>query len=584
MHREAIYHTTYSEYSHAIDDNTVIIRIRTGKNDIKQCYVCLGDRMCPDNPISVETVVMAKVAQDKLFDYFEAKIRVAYTRICYYFILFDGKMSVYYYNNEFYETLAYERQLYFQFHYLRQEDIAHVPQWAKEAVIYQIFPDSFVASKGDFLSEGISITLGNNLYSRNRLGGTLDGILENLGYLVDLGINCIYLNPIFTARSYHKYDTIDYFSIDPCFGDNEKFKRLVEKCHELNIRVILDGVFNHCGTSFFAFMDVLEKQEASKYRDWFFIKDFPVKIDDPPNYVCFAYVKDMPKLNTGNPKVKDYFLDVATYWIKEADIDGWRFDVADEVNHDFWREFRKSVKSVKKDAFLIGEVWDGSKAFLQGDQFDSLMNYGFTNACVDFFAKRSINAEQFDARVNFLLMRYKQNIQYAQMNLLGSHDTTRFLSLCGGDVRKLKLAALFLMTHVGIPSIYYGDEKGLTGIGKDEEYRKPMLWMDDSYSKEIFNFYKKLVSIRRRYMPIMLGNYTTVKADIGKNLYVFSRREGEEKLTIALNNGERVQNLELSVENERKEVCDILNDTVHTVYDKKIIVELPPFSGRILLA
>jgi len=540
--------------------------------------------MHPGNPISVETVEMAKVAQDKLFDYFEAEIRVGYTRICYYFILLDEKKSVYYYNNDFCDTLKFDRQEYFQFHYLRNEDIADVPQWAKKAVIYQIFPDSFATSKEDFCGEGISIPLGKDMYSKSRLGGTLDGISENLSYLIDLGINCIYLNPIFTARSYHKYDTVDYYSIDPCFGDNEKFKKMVNRCHELNIRVILDGVFNHSGTGFFAFKDVLEKQQASKYKDWFFIDDFPVKIDDPPKYACFAYVKDMPKLNTGNPEVRDYFLDVATYWIKEAEIDGWRLDVADEVNHDFWREFRNAVKSVKKDAFIIGEVWDGSKAFLQGDQFDSLINYGFTNACIDFFAKKIINAEQFDARVNFLLMRYKKNIQYAQMNLLGSHDTTRFLSLCGGDVRKLKLATLFLMTHVGIPSIYYGDEKGLTGIGRDEEYRRPMPWQNDSCSMEILNFYKKLICIRKTYMPIMLEDYTTLKADIGKSLYVFSRGKAEKKLIIAINNSEKTQSFELSVKDGKTEVCDILNDSVHTVYDNRILVELSPLRGRILLA
>ena len=578
---EAVYHSTYSEYSHAIDENTVIIRLRASKSDIKKCYVCYGDRVYPGNPIKVETVEMRLVASDRLFDYFEAEICTRFTRVCYYFVLYDGKRSVFYYNNDFHDTLTAERQMYFQLHYIRQEDIARVPDWSKHVVIYQIFPDSFATSKGELSGNCLEIPVDKGIFSKNRLGGNLNGIMENIPYMTELGINCIYLNPIFTACSYHKYDTTDYYSVDPCFGSNETLKELVSKCHEANIRVILDGVFNHSGTGFFAFRDVLEKGEESRHKDWFYIKDFPVRCEDPPNYECFAYARCMPKLNTGNREVRDFLIDVGTFWVKEADIDGWRLDVADEINHDFWREFRKAVKAVKPDVFLIGEVWDGSKAFLQGDQFDSLMNYNLTYVCIDFFAKRIINVEQFDARVNHLLMRYKKNIQYAQMNLLCSHDVPRFLALCGGDVRKLKLAALFLMTHVGIPTVYYGDEKGLSGTGRGEEFREPMPWQDDDQSRDIFDYYKKLIAIRKQYMPLMLGDYTTIEADIGKNVYVFSRGTGEGKLIVAINNGEYCQTLQIPLYGSKKEVLDLLHNATYAVDNSKVAIELAPLSGTI---
>ncbi len=262
MFIEAMHHATYSEYSHAISEKQIVLRFRAKKHDIKSCFVHFGDRVCPYNPIKLSTVEMTKVATDKHYDYFESELNAGFARVCYYFTLYDGKKSLYYYGNDLHDSVPAERNLYYQFHYLRLEDIAQVPQWAKEAIIYQIFPDSFATSNNLLQQDSSGISLKDNLHSQNRLRGNLNGILENIPYLRELGISCIYLNPIFTARSYHKYDTIDYYSIDPCFGDNETFEKLVSECHEANIRVILDGVFNHCGTGFFAFQDVLQRGNA----------------------------------------------------------------------------------------------------------------------------------------------------------------------------------------------------------------------------------------------------------------------------------------------------------------------------------
>src|SRR5699024_5658775 len=209
------------------------------------------------------------------------------------------------------------------------------------------------------------------------------GIIKHLDYLVDLGINGIYFTPIFKAHSNHKYDTIDYMEIDPQFGDKSTFKELVKACHEKGIRIMLDAVFNHSGYYFSQFQDVLEKGENSKYKNWFHIKDFPIQTDPVPNFDSFAFTSHMPKLNTEHPDVKQYLLDVATYWIKEFDIDGWRLDVANEVDHQFWREFRTAVKSVKQDVYILGEIWHDSMPWLQGDQFDAVMNYPFTNSAIE---------------------------------------------------------------------------------------------------------------------------------------------------------------------------------------------------------
>ncbi|HEY8422950.1 MAG TPA: glycoside hydrolase family 13 protein [Thermoclostridium sp.] len=577
---EAIYHSTCSEYCHALDENTVVLRLRAKKGDLTGCTVCYGDRAYPDKIVKMKSVDMLKVASDNLFDYFEALIRTNLTRICYYFILNDGRTTVFYYGNSFYERLHTDRNRYFQFPYIRKEDIAEVPEWAKKAVIYQIFPDSFAQSKRHISGKGCEIPVGGVL-CRSRFGGNLRGIIENIDYLQYLGVNCIYLNPIFTAGSYHKYDTIDYYSVDPCFGDNETLKELVDKCHKAGIRVILDGVFNHSGSNFFAFRDVLEKGEKSRYKDWFFIKGFPVRYEDNPNYMCFAYEKSMPKLNTGNKEVIEYFTNVGTYWIKEADIDGWRLDVANEVDHQFWRTFRKAVKSVKPDAFLIGEIWHDAREWLSGDQFDSVMNYMLMDTCIDFFAKRIINVEQFDARIQYLRMRYKKNIQYAQMNLLDSHDVSRFLSVAGGDVRRQKLAALFIMTHIGIPSVYSGDEKGMEGLS-ESEYRKPMMWEDTETSKDVFDYYKKLIAIRKEYIDVMLGDYVTRKVDVSGNIYIYSREAGSKKLYVVINNDNFPAKVDVKVGKNAGVAKDLINGRILPVSDSMVNIELEPISGTIL--
>lgn len=532
MNKSAILHLPLSQYAYAEDEHTLTIRLRTEKDDVNQCVLYYGDRVDPVEPITVKELGMPKVATDDLFDYYETKIQDIYTRVCYYFFLDDGKEQQYYYGRNFCQEMTCNRTEYFQFPYIRREDLIDIPDWAEDIVMYHIFPDSFASERGGLSKRGKCITLSEKINSVSHLGGTLNGVCENLDYLKNMGVNCIYLNPIFAANSYHKYDTIDYFTIDPCFGGIEDLKELVQQCHKRGIRVILDGVFNHCGPDFFAFRDVLEKGSASEYYDWFYHMPEPIEYADPPSYEAFAYVKEMPKLNTGNPDVADYLCSVGTYWIKEVDIDGWRLDVANEINHDFWRKFRREVRSVKPDIFLIGEIWEDAGCWLLGDQFDSTMNYTFSYLCKDFFAKRTMKVTEFDAHIQRMIMRYPKRVALAQMNFLDSHDVPRFLSFCEGDKKKMELAFFYLFMGVGVPSVFYGDECYIEGVAECE-YRRAMPWgQSDSCSDK----FQKWIGIRKEHPALRHGGYRSVYCDDATGCYGFLRECKEERLLILINN------------------------------------------------
>lgn len=542
MIKESILHIPMSSYAHGISENRIVYRLRAAKNDLKSCKLFYGDTACRQNPIIFHEVPMEVVASDELFDYYEVEVDSLYHRVYYYFLLDDGKESIYYYSDFFRNELVDDRSEYFKLPIVHKEDIATIPEWVHDAVIYNIFPDSF-ATKREFISGEPSQMVVDGLTHHGRLGGTIKGIEENVDYLKALGINCIYINPLFSAGEYHKYDTIDYYKVDPCFGTNDDFKSMVRACHAQDIRVIIDGVFNHCGWDFFAFQDAVEKGSKSKYWDWFYRLEEPiVRPDNPediPTYECFAYERLMPKLDTGHPEVMDYLLDVARFWIEEFDIDGWRLDVASEVDDHFWRAFRRVVKDARKDAFIIGEVWESAQHWLDGSMYDSTMNYDVRKHCKYFFADQAIDAAAFDARVTHMRMRYRKNLNFGQLNLLDSHDVSRFLSVCGEDEDKYRLAVLFQMFFVGAPSIYYGDEQGLAGIA-ELDYRRPMTW---DTSKSLYKFYKDCIQVRKTQPSIKKGSYRTLTAEKGQSLYGFERKLDGSSVQVYLNAGEEIVEL-----------------------------------------
>ncbi len=581
MKFEAVQHIIDSSYAYAYEDDQLVFRIRTAKDDMKRCLIFFGDRVCRERIVKMDSYPMQKTACDGLYDYYEAFVQTPYSRVCYYFLLDDGEEMRYYYDGEFKTEVDADRTLYYQFPYIRREEVVSVPEWAKEAVMYQIFPDSFATDKRVITGLRKEIPSKSGEISKSLFGGTLKGIEENIDYLVQLGINCLYLNPIFEATEWHKYDTRDYKSIDPCFGNMEDFKRFVRKCHDNNIKVLLDGVFNHSGWRFFAFKDVMEKGEKSKYKDWFYDIKFPMEYIPVPSYECFAYVKEMPKLNTSHPEVKAYFYDIAKYWIQEADIDGWRLDVANEIDHDFWRGFRKAVKSIKEDAFLVAEIWEDAENWLGGDQFDSAMNYKFSYLCTKFFAEQSIGVEAFDHGINRLLMRYKHPVTYVQMNLLDSHDISRFLSRAGGDVQRFKLAVFYQMMFVGIPSIFYGDEKGIMGM-TEVEYRKPMVWKDDQVTADLTAYYKTLIAVRKKYMGAMLGEYKTLYKNEENQIYIFGRGNKKDGLIIILNRSDKQQEINIETDDQCASLYDVLEERQYPCSNGKCQLSVRPWEGKIL--
>lgn len=534
MNRSAVLHIPMSQDAYGADENHVTFRLRTAREDVQSCFLYYGDRACRNTPVFFTKEAMKVVAQDEYFDYYEVTLEHPYKRICYYFELESGEETILYYGDCFSDHCVDDRSEYYQLPFNHPADIVKPPEWTKDAVIYNIFPDSFATGKA-FISQKTTEKDFQGKKVKGKLGGTIRGITENAGYLKELGVNAIYINPIFMAGEYHKYDLLDYFHIDACFGTNQEFRELVDTFHANNIKVIIDGVFNHCGWKFFAFEDVIENGELSRYKDWFYHLTFPVvRPQDPeeyPGYECFGYERMMPKLNTANPEVIAYFCEVCRYWLEEFKIDGWRLDVASEIDDAFWMAFYKTAKKANPQAILIGEVWESAGHWLNGKIFDSTMNYDFRKHCRRFFAEQSIDAYEFDGRVTNMRMRYRKQTVYAQLNLLDSHDVSRFLSLCGGNRENFRLAVLFQMTFPGMPSIFYGDELGIEGI-LEEEYRHPMPWGRED---TLFGFYQKAIALRKSEPALRQGEYRTLYARKNDNLYIYERAYENDNIMIALN-------------------------------------------------
>jgi glycosidase len=554
MNKSAILHIHQSQYAFANDEKTMTIRLRAASDDLTACTLYYGDRACSSNPAEFVPLPMELRARDDLFDYYEITFDTPYNRVFYYFKLEKEEEWTYYYSERFSKELPRitlngilieGRNEYYQYPIILKDEIPDVPDWFKNAIVYNIFPDSFASGKRRIADYEKQVRLENGLISKSRLGGTLKGITENLDYISDLGFTCIYINPIFTAGEYHKYDLLDYFHIDPCFGTDEDFRELVEKVHERSMRIIIDGVFNHCSWYFFAFDDVVRNGENSEFKDWFYDLKFPVIRPDSdrvkPSYTCFAYERKMPKLNTSNKKVQEYFEGVCRYWIREFKIDGWRLDVADEVDKNFWRNFRRAAKEENPETVLIGEVWDNAENWLRGDAFESTMNYDFRCHCRDFFGLGRQDAFQFAGNIAKMMLRYPTNIMHGQLNLLDSHDVPRFLSLCRDDIRKWKLAFAFLMLFPGVPCMYYGDEKGVRGIA-ESDYRSPMPWQ--SGESKLADFVKELVRIRKKHTTVK-ADYRVIRADKESRIFAFCRTQEQDKLLVVMNAGEKEESMEL---------------------------------------
>lgn len=431
----------------------------------------------------------------------------------------------------------------------------HTPNWVKHAVFYQIFPDRFAKSQQPhkrLLKAAVWQPWDDLPTLVGYKGGDLWGILEQLDYLQNLGINAIYFTPIFQSASNHRYHTHDYFQVDPLLGGNIAFSDLLAACHQRNMKVVLDGVFNHSSRGFFFFHDVLENGANSPWVDWFKIQGWPLSPyneDLPANYGCWANIRALPEFNHDNPEVQEYLMEIAEYWIKFG-IDGWRLDVPFEIKTPgFWQEFRQRVKAINPDAYIVGEVWGDSRQWLDGTQFDGVMNYLFAGPTIAFTAGIRVNIKQvqgpsyeiypplsaadYAAKMQHLLQLYPWDIQLTQLNLLASHDTARLMTIANGDRTSVELATLLLLTFPGAPSIYYGDEVGLAGsLDPDSRRGFPL---EAHWDLDILNCHRQLIAVRHRYPALRTGAYQVLSAEA--ETYVFARILGTEELIVAVNTG-----------------------------------------------
>jgi glycosidase len=453
------------------------------------------------------------------------------------------------------------------------------PAWIKDAVFYQIFPERF--ANGDSTNDPPGTKeWGGKPTPGNYFGGDLSGILQHLDYLSSLGINALYLNPIFASNSNHKYQTADYRIIDPHFGDEETFRELVDSCHARGIRIILDGVFNHTGVDFFAFADAKKNGARSRYKDWYTFHGFPVGPVSAPNYECWWGHGSLPKLNTKNPEVRQYLFDVTRQWM-ETGIDGWRLDVPNEIPHEFWKEWRPLVKSINPEAYIVGEIWEEAGPWLQGDEFDGVMNYRYQKACVAFFAGESIEVLQFDSRLAQLRREYSDDVNASLLNLLDSHDTERFLTMCKGDVPSWKLGLLFHMTYPGVPMLYYGDEVGMTG-GKDPACRGTMVWDPARQNRDMLEYTRRIVRLRRSLPVLRHGGFTTLLTDADRSLYAYMRRANSSSAIVVLNCGNAKQVVSIPAPpGEWRQVWPVEAKVEKSAHEA-ISLPVPPRAGMVI--
>jgi glycosidase len=572
MNLAAICHNPKSNYAYAYKENELHIRIRTAKNDMDQIEIIYGMKFDWKNN---ESYVMKKILTDKFYDYYQYSITSEDTRIGYYFCLTKGNKKLYYtelgFVDEFNDDFAH--CYYFQYPFINAVDVHREPLWVHEAIFYQVFVERFF--NGDVKNSPPNLSPWDADPSPTSFhGGDLKGIIDKLDYLEDLGVNGIYLTPIFESPSNHKYDIVNYLEIDSYFGDKEIFAELVQKAHDRGIKIVLDAVFNHCSHLFEPFQDVLKKGRKSKYRDWFFIEDYPVSME-PLNYKTFGYTPYMPKLNTSNSEVKEYLLSSIRYWMTEFNIDGWRLDVSDEIDHRFWRIFRDVVKGIKEDAIIIGENWHNALPWLMGDQYDSVMNYQVSKFCIDFFAKNKISAKSFEEGISSLLMRYPDQVNEAMLNLLDSHDTERFLYSCKENKESLKNAAAFLFGYKGIPCTYYGTEIGMTG-NYDPGCRKGFDWNREHWDMDLYHYYKKLISIRRAEKSLQYGDITFKSTD---SLFVMKRSYNKECIYILINHTK--DRIDYTIPNSNNAVSlakELLSESEWKLEQGAVRLQIPEYS------
>ncbi|BBF43961.1 neopullulanase [Lachnospiraceae bacterium KM106-2] len=509
MNFSAVYHRTTDNYCYPLNESELIVNLKTGY-DVERVFICYGD------PFSAgilggneqwvpqrEEIPYKKKLKHQIW--WTTTLKPEFKRCRYYFELQTANEKWFYFEDGFLteKGLHLEGKMLqcFTFPWMNSADINRTPRWVNDTVWYQIFPERFCNGDDSLSPEWVKPWKKGKVRNEDFYGGDLVGITKKLDYLKDLGITGLYLTPINESESSHKYDTTDYRKIDPYFGDEKIFKHLVEESHDHGMKIMLDGVFNHCGRKFAPWMDVVEKGPESKYYDWFMIHEWPFRKDGKAaksgQYYTFAFIDNMPKLNTNNPAVIEYFVSVCEEWVQKYDVDGIRLDVANEVSHEFCKELRKRLKAIKPDIYILGEIWHDSSNWLLGDQFDAVMNYPLAGTISDFWINQELTNHDFECGINRCYTMYMQQVNDVLFNLLDSHDTNRLIDKVKSlDVFYQQLAVLYTMP--GSPCIYYGTEIALEG-GFDPDCRRCMPWdeIDSGKYDDRLGVVKRLIELRK---------------------------------------------------------------------------------------
>lgn len=530
MNKQGILHIPDSKYCFPLDEKTLVLRLRLAKEDsVKKVEVIYESKYKIQQ--GQKCLEMERKYEDALFAWYEVTLVLSDVRLAYVFRIWEGERGFYFSEDGL--TVQYDFSLayfnFFQMPYINRADVHEEVPWMKDAVFYEIFVERFLRGKEKKEDSYINLPWGEKPSPKSFAGGDIPGITKKLDYIKGLQADVLYLTPVFQSVSNHKYDISDYHVIDEQFGTNADFDRLVKEAHKRGMRIVLDAVFNHCSENLPQFQDVKKKGRRSPYFDWFVILgDAPCK--EPLNYEVFAFCDYMPKFNTSNPQVQEFLINIAVSWIRKYDIDGWRLDVSDEVSHDFWRLFRKKVKEVKPDCVIIGENWHDANTFLQGDQYDGIMNYAFTKACMDYYALGNFGAKEFAWKLNALLMRNTGQVNRMMLNLLDSHDTDRFYTSVGKNKDKVLSALAVMCMFVGVPCIYYGTEILLEG-GYDPDNRGCFDWNEEHWDRDFMNYVKELLGMRKESC-VAAGE---IRITVQDELLCIKRFDKEQEITLWAN-------------------------------------------------
>lgn len=539
MNKQAIEHLHESKYCFYLDDKRCLIRVRTARNDSIKKIEVIWNEWCKFWKDQIYTEL--KIAySDELYDYYETIIaseRASYEYVIKitedngkeWFLADDGLTDDYSMGCNFLNE--------FMSKFPNEHDLPKLNKNLTGRLFYQIFPERFCCS--DFSKKYINMKWNEKKVDNNHfMGGDIKGIISKIPYLKSLGVGGIWLNPIHPSDSAHKYDVNNYLEIDPMFGTMDDFKELLKVAHENDIKIVIDLVFNHCAYHNVLFQDVVKNGRKSKYYNWFFCDE-----DKPDykkcNYLTFAHVANMPKLNTSNPEVLEYFKNVVLFWA-DMGVDGFRLDVAFEVSYYFWRSIKHALLEKHPESFFIAEDWMNSEKRLDNYQWDSLMNYPFRFAMMRYFEDDKKDSKWIADRLSAVYVRYTNLFNDKMLNLLDSHDTPRWYNTCKFDKDFYFMSYAVLMCYPGVPEIYYGNEILMEGE-QDPFNRRGMEWDSKEFNGENHKIFKEILGLRN-YDAVKYGE--TRFGEINGVAFI-KRFNNNETITLYFYKGNKPVNLEL---------------------------------------